>query len=457
MTDPKVDPSAVETEFDALDAETEPSLAGQRSYLVVSRDGGGREVIDLDEGAEVTFGRVPECTVSVNDARVSRRHTRIRRSGGEISVEDLGSRNGTKLNKLVLRSEQARVNGGDVVRLGPIEIVVAVALGAETSSPPRPQNEDDEEEIQIGDVLVADPSMKKVFTIARRLGKTQTNVLILGETGVGKEVVASEIHRASERGKGPFVRINCASLPESIQESELFGYERGAFTGADRRKLGLFEAANGGTLLLDEIGEMSARLQAKLLLVLENRTITRLGSTSEIPVDVRVLSATHRDLRLESEQGRFREDLFYRISTFTLAVPPLRERPSEISLLSDLFLKRDAAKMQVPVPAFGPEAAAILARYTWPGNVRELKNAVEHALVLSDGETILPEHLPPAVRGLAGHAPKGALRHEVANLERKNIEAALEAEGGNQTRAARRLGISRRALLYKMEKYSLGR
>jgi transcriptional regulator with PAS, ATPase and Fis domain len=457
MTDPKVDPSAVETEFDALDSDPEPALPGQRVYLVVSREGGGRDVIDLDEGAEVTFGRVPECSVAVDDARVSRRHTRIFRSGGQLTVEDLGSRNGTRLNKRVLKSEGARASGGDVVRLGPIEIVIATGLGDAETSRRTTSDDDDDDEIRVGDVVVADPSMKKVFEIARKLGKTQTSVLILGETGVGKEVVASEIHRASERASGPFVRINCASLPESIQESELFGYERGAFTGADRRKLGLFEAANKGTLLLDEIGEMSPKMQAKLLLVLENRTVTRLGSTAEVPVDVRLLSATHRDLRLESEQGRFRQDLFYRISTFTLAVPPLRERPSEISLLSSLFLKKDAGMMQVPVPAFSPEATQLFERYTWPGNVRELKNAVEHALVLSDGETILPEHLPPTVRGLAGHTPKGALRHEVANLEKKNIEAALEAEGGNQTRAARRLGISRRALLYKMEKYSLAK
>jgi DNA-binding NtrC family response regulator/pSer/pThr/pTyr-binding forkhead associated (FHA) protein len=312
-------------------------------------------------------------------------------------------------------------------------------------------------------VCLADPAMVKVFRVAQRVAKTDTTVLVLGETGSGKEVLAEQIHRHSARSAKPYVRLNCASLPETLLSSELFGHERGAFTGADRRKIGYFEAAMGGTLLLDEIGELSLGMQVKLLRVLENRTVLRLGATSEIPVDVRVICATHRDLHKEVESGRFREDLFYRVSAFTLTVPPLRERPTEIGLLSEAFLRQFAERMGRPVPAISDAAMAALASHRWPGNVRELRNAIEHAFVMCDGKTIALEHLPESTH-TPDEAPSddaqaraGGVRDKLEQIERASILKALADENGNQTRAAKRLGLSRRALIYKMAKYAIRR
>jgi DNA-binding NtrC family response regulator len=308
-------------------------------------------------------------------------------------------------------------------------------------------------------VVAADPAMIQVLRLAARLAQTPSTVLVLGETGAGKEVVAEEIHRASPRAAGPFIRLNCASLPEALLESELFGHEKGAFTGADKRKVGYFEAAHGGTLLLDEIGELPLAMQAKLLRVLERHAVVRVGGTQEIPVDTRVVCATHKDLAAEVERGGFRADLFYRIATFRLQVPPLRERPAEIAVLAKLFAERFAARLGVPVPALDGAALAALAAWRWPGNVRELRNAMEHALVMADAGTIMPEHLPAEITGASRPEPAvaGGIQDRLAAMERRGIEAALAACGGNRTHAAKRLGISRRALLYKLHKYGLGR
>jgi two-component system, NtrC family, response regulator AtoC len=310
-------------------------------------------------------------------------------------------------------------------------------------------------------VVVADASMVEVFNLARKLAAVQTTVLILGETGVGKEVIAEQIHRWSDRDKSPFVRLNCASLPETLLESELFGHERGAFTGADRRKIGYMEAAQGGTLFLDEIGELPHTVQVKLLNVLENREVRRLGGTQELPIDVRVISATHRDLQAEVRAGRFREDLYYRLSAFTLSVPPLRERHAEIALLAEMFARDAARRAGRAAPTVDGSAVTALIRHPWPGNVRELRNAMEHALVLADQGRIGVEHLPESIRRREAPLPSSpsaaSVKDKLASLERRSLEEALAAENGNQTRAAKRLGLSRRALIYKMEKYGLKR
>jgi transcriptional regulator with GAF, ATPase, and Fis domain len=283
-------------------------------------------------------------------------------------------------------------------------------------------------------------------------------VLILGETGVGKELVCEAIHRGSSRRDRPLIKLNCAALPETLLESELFGHERGAFTGADRRKVGFFEAADGGTLFLDEIGEMPIALQAKLLRVLERKVITRVGGTGEVPTDARLIAATHRDLEADVRAGRFRQDLLFRIGGFTLAVPPLRDRPAEILPLAEHFARQTADEQGRTVPALSAEARDALAGYAWPGNVRELKNAIERALVLA-GDAItaadLPDKLRDAAHRLRPMTPSSDVRGQLAEIERAAIVAALDAEGANQTRAARRLGLSRRALIYKMEKYGL--
>ena len=312
-----------------------------------------------------------------------------------------------------------------------------------------------------------DPRSQQTFQLARKVATTPITVLLLGETGVGKEVIAEVIHRASPRSQRPFVRLDCASLPPTLLESELFGHEKGAFTGADKRKVGYFEAAAGGTLLLDEIGELPAALQSKLLTALERRVINRVGATEEIPIDVRVVAATNRDLIAEVRQERFREDLYYRLAVFTIFIPPLRDRPDDILPLAHRFARQFAVELGQPVPHFSVEARTALETYAWPGNIRELRNAIERAVVLTHDGDIELSVLPDAVqaRVAAGPAPvptgentfalDGQVPAQLQQMERAAIVAALEATSGNQTQAARRLGISRRSLIYKMERFGL--
>jgi DNA-binding NtrC family response regulator len=315
-----------------------------------------------------------------------------------------------------------------------------------------------------GGPLVIDPQMVRLHALLARIAASPITVLVLGETGVGKELVSEAVHHGSARSAGPLVKINCATLPENLLESELFGHERGAFTGADRRKAGYFEVATGGTLFLDEVGEMPLALQAKLLRVLERRTITRVGGTDEISVDVRVVAATNRDLEQEVARGAFRGDLYFRLSGFTVVVPPLRDRSVEILPLATRFVHTFARELGQAVPAISAAAGAALTTYAWPGNVRELKNAIERALVLQTDGVIEVDHLPDRVRDgaadLGGEvaAPGGAgrsVRAQVEDVERAAIAEALAACNGNQTHAARQLGLTRRALIYKLEKYGL--
>jgi transcriptional regulator with PAS, ATPase and Fis domain len=420
-----------------------------RCLLVVVAADGATRTIELEPNGEVTFGRDEAATVRVDEARVSRMHARVIRKDGAVIVEDLGSRNGTLVNETKLQNAKQELVGGNRIRVGGTEVLVALVRAL-------PRVADAEHDADHGPgVVVADPEMQRVMTVARRLASMPTTCLILGETGVGKDVVARTIHATSSRARQPFVRLNCAATPDGLLESELFGHERGAFTGADRRKRGYVEAADRGTLFLDEVGELPLALQAKLLHFLEHRTITRVGSTDEIAVDVRVIAATHRALKDEVEAGKFREDLYYRLAAFTLSVPPLRERKGEILLLARHFCEEFAARLDRPAPRLGPGTSELLLAYDWPGNVRELKNAIEHAFVLVD-DAILPEHLPEGVRGAAAGKRVSVLGEQLSSVERANIVAALDAEKGNRTRAAKRLGISRRALLYKLTKHGLG-
>jgi transcriptional regulator with PAS, ATPase and Fis domain len=444
------------TELDTLSTGADQASA-PRAWLLV-RGTGGTSVIDLPDGGSAVIGRGREAAIRVDDTRVSRVHAKVWREGLALHVEDLGSRNGTKVNDIVLRSMSRRLAAGDVIRVAECEAVVALTtetgMARQAAGEPAAAAADASGSMMV----VADAAMNRVVQVARRLALVDTSVLILGETGAGKEVLAREIHLRSARSRAPFVRVNCPALAGSLLESELFGYEKGAFTGAACSKIGLFEAANGGTLLLDELGDFPLAMQVKLLSVLENRCVLRVGSTKERPIDVRVLCATHRDLQAEVAAGRFREDLFYRIAAFTLKLPPLRQRPAEILVLAGLFLKRIASHMGRPPPMLSPEAASMLTAYPWPGNVRELRNAIEHAMVLQDG-VIAPAHLPDSLHaGRAHEAPvAGPMRAQLSGMERASIERALTAENGNQTRAAQHLGISRRALIYKMRKYGLQR
>lgn len=302
--------------------------------------------------------------------------------------------------------------------------------------------------------LVAEsPPMRQALALVARVAEHNTTVLITGESGTGKEVMARAIHRASPRAAKPFVGINCAAIPEALLESELFGHVRGAFTGATGDKTGLFEAADGGTLLLDEIGEMPTGLQAKLLRVLQENEIRRVGDQKTRKVDVRVLAATARNLEVETRAGRFREDLFYRLNVVALELPPLRERRQDIAPLARLFAARLATRFARPL-TLSDAAIAWLEQQEWPGNVRELENAIERAAVLSNKETLDPEDLSHAPR-TTHPAPAGTLSEAVEAAERQAISAALGAANGNRREAAKALGVSLRTLFYKIERYGI--
>jgi DNA-binding NtrC family response regulator len=306
-------------------------------------------------------------------------------------------------------------------------------------------------------IITAGGPMAEVLSTAVRVARSNVSVLLLGESGTGKELIARAIHAASGRANHPFVAVNATALSPTLLESELFGHEKGSFTGADRSRMGRFESAGGGTLFLDEIGDLPGEIQVKLLRVLQEKTIERVGSNRPIDVDVRLISATHSDLPARVKDGGFREDLFYRLAVVTLEMPPLRQRRSDIPLLVEHFLGKHGHADGAPT--FSREAMDRLIRYSYPGNVRELENLVQRCLVLARGPQITTADLPPAVRSASDEAETGestsggSLPERVAALERQAIEEALVGEGGNQSRAAARLGISERTLRYKRAKY----
>jgi two-component system response regulator HydG len=305
-------------------------------------------------------------------------------------------------------------------------------------------------------------AMTRLIDTASQVAPSEATVLITGESGTGKEMIAGLIHYNSPRKDGAFIRFNCAAIAETLLESELFGHEKGAFTGADRRKEGKFRQADGGSLFLDEVSEMSSGMQVKLLRVLQERELTRVGGSEVLTVDVRLIAATNRDLLKEITAGRFREDLFYRLNVVTLHVPPLRERPEDIPLLSQEFLIRFAAKNRKTIKGFTPQAMDRLLRHTWPGNVRELMNAVERGVVLSRGEYLDEKELsilmletgslPPLA---AAALMSGAEHLSLETVERETILKALDVAQGNKSEAARRLGITRRTIHQKLRKYGV--
>jgi DNA-binding NtrC family response regulator len=306
--------------------------------------------------------------------------------------------------------------------------------------------------------------MHAVFELIRNVGDTTTTVLIEGETGTGKEEVARAIHASSPRRAGPLVAVNCAALPETLLESELFGHEKGAFTGALARRPGRFELANGGTLFLDEVGDVPPTMQAKLLRVLQERRFERVGGTESIEVDVRIIAATNRPLQQLVRQQKFRKDLFYRLNVLKIDLPPLRERPEVISLLAAHFAEKFARPGEEP-KRFAPEAMQVLINYRWPGNVRELENVVERVSVTSLDGVIAPESLPPSLLAPAPvklpfaidlDRPLPDVIHEtVAALEQQYIRKALQKSRGNVSRCARICGLSRRSMTTKLAQYSI--
>jgi DNA-binding NtrC family response regulator len=305
------------------------------------------------------------------------------------------------------------------------------------------------------DVISRSPLMNSVLRDASLIAPSETRVLISGESGVGKEVLADVIHAWSSRSKGPMVKVNCAAIPETLLESELFGHEKGAFTGAHAQRIGRFEEAQDGTIFLDEIAEMSPQLQAKLLRVTQNGTFQRVGSNREIHTNARILAASNKNLEDEVKNGRFREDLFYRLNVVELNIPPLRERREDILPLATRFISEFAKGRG----RFSEAVAACLEHYPWPGNVRELRNAMERAVLLARGELILPTHLPTKVREAVGAQPAATTSatvpdaEQLEEIERTHILQALRKHDFNRTETAKALGISRRALIYKLQRF----
>jgi two-component system response regulator AtoC len=313
-----------------------------------------------------------------------------------------------------------------------------------------------------GAFVAASGPMRRVWELVERAAEYKTTVLVTGESGAGKEVVARAIHEQSERAAQPFMAVNCGAIPETLIESELFGHARGAFTGAEARRLGLFREAEGGTLLLDEIGELDPGTQVKLLRVLQEEEVRPVGEAKALPVDVRIVAATARPLEDEVASGRFRDDLFYRLNVFRIHVPPLRERREDIPVLADHLLETLSRRMGCEVPAIDDDAMELLRTHAWPGNVRELENALERALILARGDRLGSEAFslartasPSAVGGQEETGEDLSIKRRARALEERLIRLALEKTGGNRTQAARILEISPRALQYKIKEYGI--
>jgi DNA-binding NtrC family response regulator len=447
MTDPRR-PLAVAVVDDDADLRRLLRRALEKAGYEVVEGGDGREAVELARArsldAMVLDVRMPE--MSGLDALAA-----IKTSRPEIVVILLTA-------FIDVRDAVAAIKTGAHDYLEkPIdldELVVAVdeALGVARAG--LPDIEDEVPSLPPG-IVAESPATLAVFREAFRVAPTDTTVLIMGGSGSGKEVLARYIHDNSKRKDGPMVAVNCAALPENLIESELFGHQRGAFTGAVDTKTGRFEEASGGTLFLDEIGEMPFALQPKLLRVLEERTVRRVGGTKDLSVDVRIVAATNRPLEDDAREGRFREDLMYRLNVFALRIPPLSERPEDILHLCRHFLGEEAGTDK----RFSPAAQRVLVDYSWPGNVRELRNAVVRAAIISRGSLILPEDLPASLRAAAGEAEpaRGAtvLVGNMDEIQKQAILEALEKTGGNKTQAAKLLGISRRNLIYKLRSYGM--
>ena len=413
----------------------------------------------LPETGELSLGRGQGATIRVDHPSVSRMHAALE-LGPVLRIRDLGSGNGTSLRGARIPAARSiEIGANETVLLGDVAVVVQERRAPLRSGPAQARSSVSRGESRgRSSPIVQDPAMRNVFDLARRIAIGSISVLVVGESGSGKEVLADAIHAASQRARGPLVKVNCAAIASALFESELFGHERGAFTGATAAKPGLIETADKGTLFLDEIGELSVGVQAKLLRVIEDRRVQRVGAVEAKPVDVRFVAATHRDLEAEVAAGRFREDLYYRIAAIVLEVPPLRDRPSEIEALARGFADAAAAALGRTVPIISDDALASLLAHDWPGNVREMRNAVERAVLLAD-DTIRPEHLfgPRGRRGDTSTQTIHAATPDGGGDERGRIMAALEQCAGNQTRAAELLGMSRRTLVKRLVDYDIRR
>jgi transcriptional regulator with PAS, ATPase and Fis domain len=452
-------------------------------YLVtVHKD--GMRALRLRPDRPATVGRSPDCDVAIDTPLLSRVHFEVRQvtPGGSVALTDLRSSNGTKVNgKPVTPGNPTPIEVGCLVEAGGVFFVLRDHVPSDVMPPSEgalPITHADV--VPLNGVVVADDSMQRLHELVDLVARSNIAVLVTGETGSGKEVISEAVHVRSSRADKPFVSLNCAALPETLLESELFGYERGAFTGANQTKQGLIESAHEGTLFLDEIGEMPLPTQAKLLRVLENGEITRIGALKPRVVDVRFIAATNRDLPALVARGEFRRDLYFRLNGITIPVPPLRERASEIAPLAQHFLELGSKKAGRRAPSLAPDVLPRLLAHSWPGNIRELRNVMDRALALCAGSLVRSEHVildppmpdadlvtgkiaslspqpMPSAAPPAGGDKVGRLMRLDPDTERRMIEDALEKAGGNQGRAAELLGISRRTLINRLDEYAIKR
>ena len=450
----------------------------RRCKLVVHAQTGPREQI-FDQGV-VTVGAMADNDLVIEEETVSRYHCKIVQEETGYVLRDLSSTNGSFINGVQVR-EAFLIPGGDF-HLGQCRVSF-YAYDEKVEISPSPAE-------RFGDIIGRNIRMREIFGMLEKISPTGATVVIEGETGTGKEVVAQTIHKMSPRADKPFIVFDCGAVPESLIESELFGHEKGSFTGAIMARQGLFEMAQGGTIFLDELGELSIDLQPKLLRVLEQREVRRVGSGKSIPINVRVIAATNRDLEVEVREGRFREDLFYRLSVVRLFLPPLRERPEDIPLLVEHFLHAHAynrdARGALKVTRVNPQAMDLMLNYHWPGNIRELVNVIERGASFAEGASIKVDDLPDSIRSLAdesdytdsgvaqdsepsgsanSHIPdqddlqqmtfKKAKEEWISTFERDYIIALLERNDNNISHAAREADIDRKYFRKLMKKYEI--
>jgi transcriptional regulator with PAS, ATPase and Fis domain len=452
--------------------------AAERRWLLVIHNGESTPV-ELLPRTRLTVGRLESSDIHVADPAVSRTHAEIE-AGPPVRIRDMGSQNGVRVRQRKLdRGEWAELGPGDSAQIGPVTLVLQAGTELPASSSAVAPSER-KPTASSPQVFVSDPAMRELFDLVAVVAASEINILILGETGVGKEVIADAVHRGSPRASKPFLRLNCAALSPTLLESELFGHEKGSFTGAQNAKPGLLETASGGTVFLDEIGEMPLALQAKLLRVLEERAVMRVGALSTRPIDVRFVAATHRDLKREIATGVFRQDLYFRLNGISLIVPPLRERVGEIEGLARYFASRapSSARRGGGDVTFAPETLARLRAYEWPGNIRELRNVIERAVLLAGASGVVTAtHLPSEINERAASSRPGApvvasdgsasasgkarsrgdIKRELEEIEKQRIIDALEQCQGNQSRAAELIGMPRRTFLARLEAYGLPR
>jgi DNA-binding NtrC family response regulator len=416
-------------------------VRGGEGYALRVVGEGLTELFALPKTGDLVIGRGAEADVLIDDGSISRKHAMLS-LGLRVRIKDLGSANGTRVADRALEpGEWVEVAPGEVIDLGSVMLILLRGAAESSASVPEPGSGD---------------AMQRAERLLERVAPGEISVLMQGETGVGKEVFAERLHGKSRRASKPLLRLNCGGFTETLLDSELFGHEKGAFTGADRAKPGLLESADGGSVFLDEIGELPLTLQARLLRVLQDRKVQRIGALEPRAIDVRFISATNRDLQAEVAAGRFRSDLYYRLNGVTIDIPPLRERVAEIAPLARRFIADATRQLGASRELrLSRDALARLEQYAWPGNIRELKNVIEAAVLVVPDDEITVEYL--SIGKAPVEASVGTLHADVDALEKQRILEALEATGGNQTRAAQRLGISRGTLLSRLKQYGIKR